>query len=678
MFFAYSCGDMLPQEGESNSKNYGPYIPSKPIIYTGDINISVSSNSGVEKVDGKALFSEADVSSNYTFSLENAPTALSVNSTSGELSVNVSAVQVGGLYDDIVIKAKKIIGTEEHAQTFSIGINGDPLRQYAWHLENTGQKTFSLTSADVGYDLNVAPVFADGITGDGVRIAVSDSGVETNHDDLIDNSLEGEHRDYSLNAPYIGIPVPTSAHGTAVTGIISAVGWNNFGSVGVAPRAKFAGFQFLDSLQSTDLLVHQASGNFDIFNYSYGDSIFRDTLSDADYLDHIKSQVINNNKVYVKAAGNEYLLESDGICTAHNANFPYENESPYVIVVGALAAASASPSNPTAIKASYSNTGSNIWVSAFGGEKGSTEPAILSTDLPTCFRGYSKAVSGLSNSFEYGHELNPDCHYTSTMNGTSSATPMVTGVIALMLEANSTLKQRDIKHILATTAVKVNPNHDDNYFGKTHPSNAFHSIYNCKNLNLTNHEYEQGWVKNAADYWFNNFYGFGMVDAKAAVDMAKTYSSNLGNLVEQNANFSLAKFKSPTLYNSQNNTNLIIPDFDANGAVSRINISAADALSVESVQVKVNVSHSQSGQLGIELTSPSGTKSILMNINNSFLLLDKNSDGSPEGDADLNIVLTSHAFYGEDSEGEWDLKLIDGRTGVIGSLNHWSINILGH
>ena len=109
MFFAYSCGDMLPQEGESNSKNYGPYIPSKPIIYTGDINISVSSNSGVEKVDGKALFSEADVSSNYTFSLENAPTALSVNSTSGELSVNVSAVQVGGLYDDIVIKAKKII-----------------------------------------------------------------------------------------------------------------------------------------------------------------------------------------------------------------------------------------------------------------------------------------------------------------------------------------------------------------------------------------------------------------------------------------------------------------------------------------------------------------------------------------------------------------------------------------
>ncbi len=223
MFFAYSCGDMLPQEGESNSKNYGPYIPSKPIIYTGDINISVSSNSGVEKVDGKALFSEADVSSNYTFSLENAPTALSVNSTSGELSVNVSAVQVGGLYDDIVIKAKKIIGIEEHAQTFSIGINGDPLRQYAWHLENTGQKTFSLTSADVGYDLNVAPVFADGITGDGVRIAVSDSGVETNHDDLIDNSLEGEHRDYSLNAPYIGIPVPTSAHGTAVTGIISVI-----------------------------------------------------------------------------------------------------------------------------------------------------------------------------------------------------------------------------------------------------------------------------------------------------------------------------------------------------------------------------------------------------------------------------------------------------------------------
>ena len=99
---------------------------------------------------------------------------------------------------------------------------------------------------------------------------------------------------------------------------------------------------------------------------------------------------------------------------------------------------------------------------------------------------------------------------------------------------------------------------------------------------------------------------------------------------------------------------------------------------MESVQIKVRASHPASGQLGVELTSPAGTKSILMNINNSFLLRDDDEDGSADGDADLNIVLTSHAFYGEDSEGNWTIKVIDGRSGSTGTLTDWKINILGH
>ena len=58
-----------------------------------------------------------------------------------------------------------------------------------------------------------------------------------------------------------------------------------------------------------------------------------------------------------------------------------------------------------------------------------------------------------------------------------------------------------------------------------------------------------------------------------------------------------------------------------------------------------------------------------MNINNSFLL---------DNDRNLNIVLTSHAFYGEDSKGDWTVKVIDGEEGTTGVLNNWKLNILGH
>lgn len=658
--FITGCGGESSDSRSLSPTSADIYVPQEPTIYTGDINFLKTTNDENPTYDGKQFFAQ-DVSSGYQFSLSNNPTNISVNSTTGVIQLD-SASSSAGLYSDIVLTADEISGNNDLSKTFSVALNADPLTEYAWHIENTGQKTFMLVGGVAGHDMNILEVFKAGITGSGIRIAISDSGVEVNHDDLVDNQLSGEHRDYSLSAPYIGEPTPTSAHGTAVTGIVNAVGWNNFGTIGIAPKAKFAGFQFLDSSQSSSLLVSQASGSFDIFNYSYGDAIFQDNLSDSTYIDHLRYSVLTDNKVYVKAAGNEYLLAAGTTCASHNANFPFENESPYIIVVGAM--------NARGVKATYSNQGPNLWVTVPGGEGSvkSLEPRILTTDLPTCFKGYSKATSGLENDFEYGSLLNDKCHYTSVMNGTSSAAPMLSGVIALMREANSALKQRDIKHILANTSQKIDASFNLNDFGKVHPSNL---LSGCTPINLSGHEYEQGWVTNAAGYQFSNFYGFGLVDAKAAVELAKIYSFPLGDLVEQNPSFNISKFSSGTLGST-------IPNNSATGVSNSINIASGDTLTVESVQVRVRASHGASGELGVELTSPSGTKSILMNINNSFLLLDINGDGTIEGDSNLDIVLTSHAFYGESSQGNWTIKLIDGQPGAEGTLTDWNINILGH
>lgn len=562
--------------------------------------------------------------------------------------------------ETIKLRAQSKNGGNSIEKSFYLGIDGDPLRGQQWHLKNYKQNTFSSNGGNFGFDANVIPVYADFILGNGVKIAVSDSGVETTHNDLNANMLDGEHRNYTLHDHHNQVPTTSDSHGTAVSGIIAGVGWNNIGITGVAPKAKIAGFQFIESSQSTSIMIDQASGDFDIFNYSYGDVNYFDVISNQDYLDHLRYMVINGRggkgAFFVKSAGNEFLqskrVGEELLCASHNANSPLENESPYMLIVGAV--------NAHGYKSSYSNAGSNLWVSAPGGEFGSSEPAILTTDLSTCFKGYSSSSGGV-NSFEYGHELNPNCEYTSTMNGTSSSAPIVSGVIALILEANPNLSWRDVKHILAMSSKKINPESDIYPMGTNHPSTSYS---NCRNLSLTGYQYEQGWVTNAAGNSFNNYYGFGLVDAHKAVKMAKDFSLDpmgwlpLPDFVETDRNF--GKVRMPFKF---------IPNNNKNGITDSVAINYT--LKVESIQIKVSIAHPKSGELGIELTSPSGTKSILQNINNSYLL---------SGDSNLNIVLSSHAFYGENSQGNWTLRVIDGGNldNNTGNIVGWSINILGH
>ncbi|WP_226470706.1 S8 family serine peptidase, partial [Luteimonas panaciterrae] len=90
--------------------------------------------------------------------------------------------------------------------------------------------------------------------------------------------------------------------------------------------------------------------------------------------------------------------------------------------------------------------------------------------------------------------------------GTSAATPMVSGVAALMLEANPRLTYRDVKYILATTARQIHPDQPD----VRHPDDRGQVLV-------------PGWTKNAAGHAFSNWYGFGLVDATAAVTKAADF-----------------------------------------------------------------------------------------------------------------------------------------------------------
>ena len=618
--------------------------------------------------------------SGVSVTAENLPSWMKLNSSTGVIYGTADG------YEEI--NNIKLIATKDGRFTeigpFSLTILGDPLFSQQWHLLNKAQRAYSTSSGVSGFDLNLSETFSQQITGTGSSIAVSDTGLEITHPDLIDNLHVDNHKNYNSASPYFGNPRNTNLdgdHGTSVAGIIAATGWNDIGGRGVAPGAVVAGLNYLNSGFETEVVLDQASGNYSIFNYSYGSSFTNyNTFYEFDYSDLVGDHFINGRQglgaIYVKAAGNsyqecdffysEYFViddDSDYHCFPHSANADPDNNISSYIVVGAM--------NAKGEKSSYSATGSSLWISAFGGEYGDDAPAIITTDQQTCNYGYSRGVLANATEFQKGeNDLNEDCDYTHTFNGTSAATPMISGVIALILEVNPNLTARDVKHILAKTARRL----DDPTFSKDFPFN-YNGLFQ-----LSGYTYEEDWIRNSAGFYFHNHFGFGLVDGDAAIEYARSYNANSwGAQVQLNKDFDNDDY---TIVSGQS-----IPDGFSNGRSSYLNV--ADSLTIEAIQVKVNITHGRPGDLAIELTSPSGTKSILLNAFNSFMIPYDSSD-SPVWIADLDdMVLLSNAFYGENSQGLWTLKVIDalnGSTGTqwddaasqSGTIDNWSFNIIGH
>jgi subtilisin family serine protease len=577
----------------------------------------------------------------------------------------------------------------------------NPLVSQQWHLLNTAQTAFADAGGVATMDINVDPAFGLGYTGVGVTVAVVDTGLEIAHEDLSVNVITNGSWNFNTKTTDPTNTIDTDGdHGTSVAGLIAMVN-NNVGGIGVAPRARLKGFnllsaanlsevQFLDSIGASNSAPN--SSDVAVFNQSFGVSmttpILVDPRDESQYATATAGPgALRGGKgaVYVKAAGNGFFIAGDQTVpsctgtavncvrcgtplTCENANFDPDNTLPYQIVVGAM--------NASGVKASYSTAGSAIWVSAPGGEFGrnaalggaagtvDVQPAMVTTDQSGCTLGLSRKTDTLGTPVENGSffddgevvppdtvNLNGACKYTNGMNGTSSATPVTTGVIALMLEANPALTWRDVKHILASTAVQIDA------------GRAAVTVTLANTVPPSNNPYiaEPAWTVNHAmptPFHYHNWYGFGLVDAGAAVSMAKTYSVDLGTFT--NTGF----ISSPPF-------TLAIPNLSATGTSSTISVPPTVQV-VEAVQIRVSVTHPDVGELGIELTSPAGTRSVLKNITDGYL-------DSPNLS---NQIFLSNAFYGENPAGIWTIKVVDGfdikNIVHMGTLTRWAIRVYGH
>ena len=613
---------------------------------------SISSQSTNQSVIKTVSISASDSDGDsLTYTLTSDP----VNKVTGSVSGSTLTLTPDATYSGTATLTLKVSdGTKDTSKSFSLIIAAnDPLYQYQWHLNNSGQTNFSGNSGTSSDDINVDSVISAGYTGSDVIVAVVDSGLEIAHEDLSANVVVGGSWDFVGSDTDPTNPATTGDHGTSVAGLIASTGWNGKGGRGVAPSALLKGFNVLESWSTSKQIKSLGGASYssdvDIFNQSYGYNLTADqrinSTVEAHFLYGVTSLRGGKGAVYIKSSGNGFYRVGSIYCSSiygastglscQNANMDYNNSIPYNIVVGALTAKGK--------KSSYSTAGSSLWVSAPGGEYGSTTPAMMTTDQSSCTQGYVRTGGATTNTFNTvaggaGHSENSNCNYSSTFNGTSSAAPVTSGAVALILEANPSLTWRDVKHILASTSDQVN---------------ASISTTNIT-INGTTYAAEPAWLTNNAGYKFHNYYGFGRVNVGAAITAAKAYTAG-----------SLGTFATGS-WVSSGTLNTAIPNNNATGASSAVSVS--DSKTIEAVQVKINLSHSYTGELAIELTSPSGTKSMLFNPKNVFA-----SDNNL-----TNFILLSNAFYGESSSGNWTLKVVDTAANDTGTLTNWSIRIFGH
>ena len=564
------------------------------------------------------------------------------------------------------------------SSSISVSLNTDPLYKYQWHLKNTGQTNFASSSGGTA-DLNIENVISSGITGRGTIVAILDTGLELTHEDLSANIVVGKSYDYTDQD---NNPEPTGDsgdHGTTIAGLISAVGGNNIGIRGVAPGSKIIGLNILDGSNFTSSNMIDALGGasggaeteeIDIFNLSFSPyaSRYFPTPITASLEAAFKNgaDTLRNGKgaIYVSSAGNDWAYRENNITYYCGPNYGANNASegfpcwdssfdqkltiPYVIAVASL--------KESGTRSSYSSPGSNIWISGFGGEFGNNSsytgysviggntPALMSVDRSTCSKGYVKTGvaigSGLNiNPFQSGtYTENTNCNYTSTANGTSAAAPTVSGVIALMLEANNNLTWRDIKHILATTSDQIDLGQTKTY------------------LNINQYR----WITNAAGFKHHNWYGFGKINGASAIAAAKNYV--FGSLGVFNDSGWQSSGIINTAFNSYNKTIF-------NNSSINISKPLSSNGKVEFIRIKISMTSSKPNNIGIELISPDGTT---VPIVPPYTIINNNPLGTP-----FDIGVSS--LYGENISGDWRIAVSDySNDGIGGIINSWQIRVYGN
>ena len=509
----------------------------------------------------------------------------------------------------------------------------DSLYGCQWHLRNQEQG---------GEDINVEPVWAEGINGEGVNIAVVDDGLYFTHEDLATNVNPTLNHNYQTSGR--DIYEPFEHHGTNVAGIIAARD-NGTGVRGVAPRATIYGYNYLagDRQQFQDINRADAMARNRVItavsNNSWG-SVDGPGLSQANRLwklavdSGVREGYDGKGVFYVFAGGNGgsgHRENPDGTpIGGHFDNVKGRGDDSNLDgLANYYAVTAVCAVNDEGARSVYSEKGANLWVCAPSKDGWEQE-----------YRGHRGIVT-TENSDRYRKDF----------GGTSAAAPIVSGVAALLRDANPDLTWRDLKLVLAASARK-------------------------------NDAANSGWAEGArkygaglaADrYHFNHEYGFGVVDAKAAVDLARGWT-NVPPLESASAVSSSAITIPPPLGSTPRTV------------TTTLTLNTGIGFT-EFVEINADFRHTSFRDMEVELVSPSGAVSKLAVPFNTRHYHTDDACNYPGFDPmpciffvwlDGEFRFGSARHLGEDPNGVWTLRLTDYLLELGGTLRSWNIKVYGH
>lgn len=282
--------------------------------------------------------------------------------------------------------------------------------------------------------------------GEGIVIAIGDTGADLEHPDLYPATLGQLHRNFDNATTNSNHNQFEPGHGTAVAGLAAARGYNGIGMAGTAPKASLAIWKMLGQTSGSAIAsvflfnLNEVS----VQNHSWGWGNSHQTpiteLEKIAFTNAFQNGRNGRGTIFVRSAGNNRSQNANDNSTpavqivGDTNDDEYTNE-PHSIHVAAVRA--------TGRVATYSSPGACVLVAAPSGDEGF--PRLFTTD-----RIGSSGLNG-GGCLDF-----PNCadylFGSFGFVGTSASAPIVSGIAALIVGANTNLNARDVHQIMALSA----------------------------------------------------------------------------------------------------------------------------------------------------------------------------------------------------------------------------------
>ncbi|MGB3789713.1 MAG: S8 family serine peptidase [Phormidesmis sp.] len=498
-----------------------------------------------------------------------------------------------------------------------------------WHLNHRGGSDLapgSHISAEKAWDITRGSR--------SITIAVADDAFDLSHPDLQGPGKIVAPRDFKNSD---GLPTPAAGqdenHGTAVAGVALAEE-NGRGIVGVAPGCSLMPLQttgYLDDVSIEQLFDWAIEQGADVISCSWSPATTYFALSRR------ISQAIKKAATQGRDGKGCVVLFSAG-----NANRPVDGQIeemgwPKNAVRGLTRWLSGFAIHPDVItvsactslnrKSAYSNWGRNVSVAA----PSNNAPPSMSLSIGRFDTG-PLVKAALPGRVVLTSDRTGDQGYTTNdytgFGGTSSACPLVAGVVGLMLSVNPDLSAREVKQILQRTADKIIDQQPDPQL------NQKYGTYNSS----------------GHSFWF----GYGKVNAFNAIKEAQTQG-----LSGSSSNRTLRATLS-----AKNEREISIPDDDPRGVFSSVSISESGTL--QDIKVFIQAEHEFLSDLSFTLVAPN-KQTVLIQGRTLGRQTRLQRTYSLVGTPALRQLLNSPIA------GRWQLHIIDHMPGSVGRLNKWEL-----